>query len=423
MTKSLLSVVLASVVTAVNGQNIGAVYDLAESTEDSFLETVKQLVEIESGSQDIQGLSEVAALIADRLQELGGDVDVLQPELADSGAEDSSQEIGSMVRARFRGIGSANVLLLAHMDTVYQRGDGETQPFRLDDGRAYGLGIADDKQGIATILHTVEILDAISFRDYGTLTVLVNADEEIGSPGSKAEIERLGREHDVVLSFERAPWEVVALATSGAGQITLRVTGRASHAGNAPDQGRNALYELAHQVLRMRDLSRPDIGLNVNWTLARAGSVSNAIPAYAEASADVRVARMSDWDDIVDDVRALTADSLIPDTQVEVIARFSRPPLEVNEASRLLAAHLAEIYAEIGRSLEILSDPVGGGTDAAYAGMSSEAAVVEGMGAVGFGAHSLDAEYILIESIAPTLYLAARAIMDVSTGVVPVITD
>ena len=151
--------------------------------------------------------------------------------------------------------------------------------------------------------------------------------------------------------------------------------------------------------------------------------MSNAIPAYAEASADVRIVRMSDWDDVVEQVRELAEESLIPDTEVEVVANFRRPPLEVNNASRLLAAHIAGIYAEIDRSLDIQSGPVGGGTDAAYAGLSSDAAVIEGMGAVGFGAHSLDAEYILIESIAPTLYLTTRSIMDVSRGIVPGLGD
>ena len=107
-----------------------------------------------------------------------------------------------MVLARFKGTGTRRVLLLAHMDTVYEKGMGAKQPFRIDGDRAYGLGIADDKQGVALLLHTVAMLQAMKFQQYGTLTVLITGDEEISAPGSRGTLTRLGREHDVVLSAE-----------------------------------------------------------------------------------------------------------------------------------------------------------------------------------------------------------------------------
>src|SRR6185503_3293092 len=143
------------------------------------------------------------------------------------------------------------ILLIAHMDTVYLRGMLAKQPFRVDGQRAYGLGIADDKQGVAVILHAVAILKALDFRDYGTLTVLINGDEEISSPGSRASLTRLGAEQDAVFSVEgtRVDSDRLSLATSGIGAVTMTVKGRASHAGGAPEMGRNALYELSHQLL------------------------------------------------------------------------------------------------------------------------------------------------------------------------------
>src|SRR5260221_12660639 len=110
-----------------------------------------------------------------------------------------------MVRASFRGRGSKKIMLIAHMDTVYQRGMLEKQPFRVDGDRAYGLGISDCKQGIATILHAVAMLQELKFRDYGLLTVLINADEEISSPGSRAPPTRLGAEHDATRPPESPP--------------------------------------------------------------------------------------------------------------------------------------------------------------------------------------------------------------------------
>ena len=147
--------------------------------------------------------------------------------------EDTPEKIGRMVRATFTGTGTKKILLIAHMDTVYPRGMLAQQPFRIEGDRAYGLGIADDKQGIAVILHTLAILKALNFREYGTLTVLINGDEEISSPGSRSLITKLGAEHDAAFSFEasRAESDKLSLATSGIASVTLTVRGRASHSG------------------------------------------------------------------------------------------------------------------------------------------------------------------------------------------------
>jgi glutamate carboxypeptidase len=280
------------------------------------------------------------------------------------------------------------------------------------------LGIADDKHGISLILHAISVLNAMKFRDYGVLTVLINADEEIGSPGSRNLITRLGSEHDAVLSFEGGgfPNEQVRLATSGTAAAVLRVRGRASHAGSAPERGVNALYELAHQVLQMRDLSEPSIGLKVNWTVAQAGVVRNMIPPGAEAIADIRVDRVADLDGIEQKLRERIKNRLLPEAQVELEFQRGRPPLQANDASRALAAHAQRIYGEIGRKLLVRDTSAGGGTDAAYAQLKTKAPVLEGMGLQGFGAHSTEAEYILIPSIEPRLYLATRMIMDIAQG-------
>ena len=144
------------------------------------------------------------------------------------------------------------------MDTVYQRGMAASQPYRVEGDRAYGLGIADDKSGVALAIHAVSVLQALGQRQYGTLTVLINGDEEISSPGSRNLITKLGSEHDAVFSCEGAGNDDrIRLTTSGNGSVLLKVQGRASHAGAAPDDGRNALYELAHHILQTRDLSEP----------------------------------------------------------------------------------------------------------------------------------------------------------------------
>jgi glutamate carboxypeptidase len=307
------------------------------------------------------------------------------------------------------------------MDTVYHKGMAEKQPFRVEGNKAYGLAIADDKQGIAVILHTLAMLKSLNIRDYGTVTVLINGDEEISSPGSRKLLTRLGAEHDVTMSFEasRAESDKVSLATAGIASVTLKVKGKASHAGSAPHLGVNALNELAHQILQTKDLSQPDVGLKMNWTLAKAGQNRNVIPPEAEAQADVRVLRVADYDEIEKTVRERIKNKLLPEAQVEMLFERRRPPLEASPASQALARHAQTIYRELGK--ELVADAVaeGGGTDAAFAGLETENAVVERFGLQGFGAHSNNAEYVLVDNIEPRLYLATRLIMDISRGQVP----
>ena len=394
------------------------VFSLAKKERQPFLDTLKELVSIETGTRDLEGLERAALLIAGRLQALGGKVELIDPTADAYRMADTPAKIGKIVRARFEGKGTKKILLLAHMDTVYLRGMLARQPFRIDGDRAYGLGIVDDKQGIALILHALAMLKAIDFRGYGLVTVLINADEEMSSPGSRKLITEEGARHDVVFSCEssRADSDKLALATAGIASVILKAKGRASHAGSAPEMGRNALYELAHQILQTRDLSDPSTGLKMNWTLASAGTNRNVIPADAVATADVRVLRVADYDGIERALRERIKNKLIPDVQVEMTFERRRPPLEATAASRALGDRAGRIYAEIGKKLTVDTVAEGGGTDAAFASLESKAPTLERFGLQGFGSHSNNAEYVLLDSIEPRLYLLARMIMDVSLG-------
>jgi glutamate carboxypeptidase len=389
----------------------------AKQERPALLDTLRELVSIESGSSDIEGLDRIREVIAKRFTALGAKVETLEPEAPAPGVGVPAK-IGKIVRATFTGTGTRKILLLAHMDTVYPRGSLEKQPFRIDGDKAWGLGIADDKHGIALIMHTMSLLNALEFRGYGVVTVLINADEEIGSVGSRNIVTRLGAEHDAVLSFEGGgfPTSQVRLATAGTAAAVLRVQGKGSHAGAAPEQGVNALYELSHQILQLRDLSNAETGLKVNWTVSKAGVVRNMIPPSAEAIADIRVERVADLDGIEKALRERIRNKLLPGTQVDLEFIRGRPPLEANAANRALAAHAATVYAETGGKLTVRERSTGGATDASYAQLKSKAPVVEGFGLQGFGSHSTNAEYILIPSIEPRLYLATRMIMDIAQG-------
>ena len=414
----LLLVILGALIPAwAFAQTQEAVLTRVQQERQPYLETLRELVSIESGSSDVEGLDQIAGVIAGRLRALGGDVELVDPPLDMVRFQNTPPRTGKSIVGRFRGTGTTRILLLAHMDTVYVRGMLARQPFRIDGDRAYGLGIADDKHGVALILHTIDILKAMNFRDYGLITVLINGDEEVSSAGSRTLITKLGSEHDLVLSCEgTGQRDSVRLTTAGIAAVQLKVTGRAAHAGGAPELGRNALYELAHQILQTRDLSNARTGVKMNWTLASAGSARNVIPAEARATADVRVLRVADYDGIEKQVRDRIRRSSVPGTTVEMVFERMRPPLEATAAGRAVAAHAQSIYKELGRELDVQTAAPGGGTDAAFAALDTKAAVLEGFGLRGFGAHSDAAEYVDIPSIEPRLYLLTRMIMDAAQG-------
>lgn len=400
-------------------QPVAPVWELAASEQPKLLATLKTIVEIETGSTNREGLDKLSSLLGERFQALGGTVELIEPQAADTyRMEDTPEKLGRMLKATFKGTGTARILMIAHMDTVYPAGMLAQQPWRIDGNRAYGLGIADDKQGVATILHTVAMLQALNVKNYGTLTVLINGDEEISSPGSRKMMARLGAEHDAVMSFEasRAESDKVALATSGIALATLTVKGRASHAGSAPERGVNSLYELSHQLLQLRDLSAPQRGLKVNWTVAKAGVVRNMIPPGAQAWADIRLLKVSDLQEVENKIKERIKNKLLPESEVEVQIENRRPPLEATAASRTMGAHAQRIYREIGKDLVVDPEPEGGGTDAAFAALETKAPVVERFGLQGFGAHSSNAEYVLMDSIRPRLYLATRMVIDIAQG-------
>ena len=310
----LAAAALAAAIPAI-AQPVQPVLSAVQAQKQAYLDTLRDLVNIESGSDDREGLDRISQLIYDKLKALGGEVEFVEPGSDAYRMHDTPPKIGRMVHATFKGSGTKKVLLIGHMDTVYRRGMLARQPFRVDGDKAYGLAISDDKQGVALIIHAVATLKQLGFSDYGTLSVLINADEEISSPGSRTMLAKLGAEHDVTMSFEapRVNSDKLSLATSGVGSALIHVKGKASHSGSGPERGINALVELANQILLMKDLGPRGPGYQMNWTGAKAGSGShNVIPESAEAHADVRVERADGFDRMEEAIKERMPKQIVP---------------------------------------------------------------------------------------------------------------
>ncbi len=379
----------------------------ARADQAATLKTLERLVNIETGTGDAAGMAAMGNLLEQELRALGATV---TRHKADAGV------VGDNIVGRIHGKGRDKLLLMAHMDTVYVKGTLAKAPFRVEGNRAYGPGIADDKSGIAIILHTLKLLKARGFDGWGELVVMFNTDEERGSFGSRALIQQLAAQADQVLSFEPtlADRESLTLGTSGIVYYKVGVKGRAAHAGANPEAGVNALVEASDIVLRTMDLDDKARDLRFNWTIAKAGGVANIIPDQASLEANIRYARTDELDELLATLnQRIQNQKKLEQSQITISPERGRPAFNANAGGRQLVDRAVAIYQETGATLNVVPR-TGGGTDAAYAALSGKP-VIESLGLPGFGYHSDEAEYVQVDAIPRRLYLAARLIMDLSS--------
>ena len=376
-------------------------FKMAQAEQPAFIETWKSLVNIDSGSGYAPGLAAVENQLTQKLESLGAKVETFPV----------TTGVGNSIVGTFSGKGTQQILLMIHYDTVFNEGEAEKRAFRTDATKAYGPGVADAKGGAAMILHTVKLLNDLKFSNYKTLTVFFNPDEELGSPGSSALIKKLAAEQDYVFSFEPPNQDAVLVGVKGITNIDLHINGVAAHAGAAPEQGRNAVIEMAHQLLQLNDLGDANKGTTVNWTIAQGGDKKNVIPDKAYAIADMRIWDIAEVERVQKQAEDIIKKHLVPDTEVTISMNERRPPLTPNSDNKKLAEQAQQIYRDLNRELTVTS--IGFGSDAgfAYNPKNSKPIVLEGLGVVGGNLHSPD-EYAELESIAARLYLTARMIQE-----------
>ena len=231
---------------------------LAELEKASVLETLKQLTSYDTGTGQAEGMLKLVEWIEQFGKQLGATTERMTP---------NANVVGPNLALVFKGQGQRNILLIAHMDTVYPPGSASAKGFRIVDQRAFAPGIADDKGGIAVFLHVMKLLKLREFKDFGQITLLLTSDEERGSLGSRDLIRKRAEQHDVVLSGEPTGIEeAIVLGTSGVAGISARI----SSAGISDGQDSRPIEELADMVLRTRDVTSSVAETRLNWTIAKA---------------------------------------------------------------------------------------------------------------------------------------------------------
>jgi glutamate carboxypeptidase len=405
LTSLLLSVVILAPAAFAQVRDDG-LFVASTIEKPAVVKTLERLVNIETGSGELEGLVAYGQLLEGELKALG---------FAVTRHKAVGPAAGDNIVGKWKGKGGKNLLLLSHMDTIYPRGSLARAPFRIEGDKAYGPGIADDKGGNALILHALKLIKARDFQSFGTITVLFNSDEEKGSLGSRDLIQQEAKAADYVLSFEpaSAQAEAFSLGTQGIAYVQVNIKGKGTHAA-APELGVNALVEAADLVLRTMDIDNRAKDLRFTWTVARAGAVANIVPDSATLNADLRYARNEDFEAAIKTLEARAQKKKVAGTEVQVLVTRGRPAFNAGEGGRKLADKAAAIYKEAGGVVSVV-ERTGGGSDAAYAALSGKP-VIEALGLPGFGYHSDQPEYVMLDAIPRRLYLAAKLVLDLAQG-------
>jgi glutamate carboxypeptidase len=367
--------------------------------QNQIVETICELVEIESPSDNKPAVDRIAAFLATKFEALGGRTQLHR-----------SNDFGDSLQIDFAGKASRKpVLLLGHYDTVYPLGTLATMPCNIGNGRLRGPGVLDMKSGIALMLHAIEALQAWHSELPRQVTVFLVSDEEVGSYSSRKITEALAKDSAGVLVLEPAAGVrgAVKTARKGVGEYTLRVKGVAAHAGLDPGKGHSAILELARQIAAIAKLNNLRQGLSVNPGVIQGGTRTNVIAAEASVAIDVRIKRAKQAAGIDRKLRSLKL--FDKRCNLEMTGSINRLPMERTAGVAALYRKAYDIASQVGWKLDEAA--VGGGSDGNFtAGLGIP--TLDGMGGVGEGAHAVH-EFIVTSELPRRALLLAGMIENV----------
>ncbi|HXX14125.1 MAG TPA: M20 family metallopeptidase [Candidatus Eremiobacteraceae bacterium] len=351
-----------------------------------MLEILRELTRLESPSTEKSPADRCCGFLADQWLLRGGIIDVLK-----------QQHRGNHLRVHWPTTSkraSGQFLVLGHYDTVYPTGTLASMPFRISGGKAFGPGTFDMKAGIVQALFAFEALQELKIPVTKNIVFLWTSDEEIGSGCSRAVIETEAKRSEAVFVLEPSlgPGGLLKTSRKGVGQAELVVHGRSSHAGLEPEKGINAVHELAAQIARIERWNNLRRGVTINADIVEGGSRVNVIPDRAKANLDLRAWRASDMHALESRLHSLKP--IHRGARLEITGGFERPPLE-RKFSAALFTRAKALAQEAGLSLGEAA--AGGGSDGNFTAALG-IPTLDGLGAVGGGAHSRD-EHVIVKTM------------------------
>jgi glutamate carboxypeptidase len=371
-----------------------------------YIEELRELCAIDSDSYHKSGLDEMALFLAARMRGSGMQVTIIE-----------RQTWGNDLYGVLSGNGGRNVLLLGHMDTVYPVGTAAARPLQVQGDIIYGPGVSDMKGCILSAIYAIEALSAMNYRSFGEIRFLCVSDEEINTRHCRDIMQNAceNAQGALVLEAARSNGDIVS-ARKGHTWYMLTAHGRSAHAGVEPEKGRNAVVEIAHQVLQFQDLNAWCEGITINPGVFSGGTLPNVVPDLAQAQFDLRF--LHDDDRIATEKRfhELIMQKRIPDVELTLErAPDIKAPMMKTPESLKLARQAQRIANLLGFSVNHVL--TGGASDASYA-TGYGVPALDGLGPIGGRDHSPE-EYLVLSSVAPRTALLAGLIASIGNTEYP----
>src|SRR5438874_3885407 len=379
--------------------NAHQVVEQAEQLMQQYLDDLKTIVNIDSGTYTRSGVDRVGAYLQERFQAFGF-----------STRFDRQEQFGNHLIATHTGNAPAGprILLIGHIDTVFSEGEAQRRPFAISQqngGRiATGPGVLDMKSGVLIGMYGLHILISAQETNYKQATFICNSDEEIGSPSSKPLIQELARQADAVIVMEpgRAKATVVS-SRRASGQYRVEVHGLSAHAGVEPQRGRNAILELSYQVQKMQALNGTIPGTTLSVGIIRGGERTNVVPDYAYFDMDVRASDQASLNALETAMRQVTLQNRLQGTSITLSGSMLCQPFERNKTNERLVKLVKAAGSELGLKIQ---DVGSGGASDANTTSAMGIPTLDGLGAGGGLAHN-PGEYIELDYLPTRIELVA----------------
>jgi glutamate carboxypeptidase len=371
-------------------------HDLVQTRVPEYLEELEAMVNVDCGSYSPDGVNAIADRCERRFVEHGWEVE--------RRSHDGEPRLGDLLICRLRGAGGPNLLMVGHMDTVFDDGTAAERPFRIDRDVARGPGVSDMKAGLLAGFFATHALQDAGVDGFGAITYVCNPDEEIGSPFSGPVIRELAPLHDAafVLEGARANGDIVS-ARKGVTDYTVRITGRAAHAGVEPEKGRNAILQAAHTIVALQALNARWPGVTVNVGVVHGGTRSNVVAERCELHVDLRSPELRTLEEAEAEVQRICAETTVEDVAVSVETNSWHRPMEKGATAQRLVDIALGAASELGFALR---DAATGGASDANTTSAAGTPTIDGLGPVGGDDHSPD-EWVDLTTIAPRTALLA----------------
>jgi glutamate carboxypeptidase len=376
---------------------VDRIREIAARRYDEFVAALEQMVNVDCGSFTPEGVNEIADLCQARFEAGDWKVERMIHEPAEGEAR-----LGDLVVGRLEGSGGPRVLMVGHMDTVFDPGTVAERPFRTEGDRAFGPGVSDMKGGLLTGFFAIEALQEAGFDGFGRITYICNPDEEIGSPWSRDLIKAEATEADAALVLEgaRENGDIVS-ARKGVSDYLIEILGRASHAGVEPERGRSSILEAAHKTVALQGLNGRWPGVTVNVGVVHGGTRPNVVAERCEIHVDVRSPNEEHLGAAEAEVERIANAHTVPDIEARVTGGKWHRPMEKKEGGAKLAAIAADVAREMGFEL---ADASTGGASDANTTSAAGAPTLDGLGPIGGDDHA-PKEWIDLASVVPRITL------------------